>query len=196
MDYMQISSHVLKDYAKRRQVIFFPGSTIGNCTPENAVRLLERAAALISNNGAMLIGVDCKKSTDILNAAYNDKDGYTAAFNLNLLARMQRELGAELDAEKFAHYAYYNATLGRIEMHLVSRDSQTIRLGNESFQFDEGDTIHTENSYKYTAHEFQRLAAEAGWNLKATWSDQSGLFNVHYLSLSADEPRHLLRHAT
>lgn len=196
MDYMQLSSRALENYSRRRKVIFFPGSTIGNCTPENAVQLLKRAAALVGNSGAMLIGVDCKKSTDLLNAAYNDKDGYTAAFNLNLLARMQRELGAKLDVEKFAHYAYYNATLGRIEMHLVSRYSQIIRLGNESFQFEEGETIHTENSYKYTAHEFQGLAGKAGWNLKATWSDQAGLFNVHYLSLSADEPRHLLRQAT
>jgi L-histidine Nalpha-methyltransferase len=196
MDYMQISAHALHDYSRRRKVVFFPGSTIGNCTPDDAVRLFRRVAALVGNGGAMLIGVDCKKSTDLLNAAYNDKDGYTAAFNLNLLVRMQRELGARLDVEKFAHYAYYNATLGRIEMHLVSRYDQDIRLGNESFHFEEGETIHTENSYKYTAHEFQRLAGEAGWHLKATWSDQSGLFNVHYLSLSADEPRHLLRQAT
>ncbi len=193
MDYTQLSSHVLRDYSMRRQVIFFPGSTIGNYTPENAVQLLRYASALVGNNGAMLIGVDCKKSPALLNAAYNDEDGYTAAFNLNLLTRMQRELDAELDVENFAHYAYYNATLGRIEMHLVSRYNQNIRLENEVFQFEEGETIHTENSYKYTTHEFQQLADAAGWNLKATWSDQSGLFNVHYLSLSADEPRHLLR---
>ena len=145
------------------------------------------------HDGALLIGVDCKKSPDVLNAAYNDAEGYTAAFNLNLLTRMQCELGAQLDADKFEHYAYYNAALGRIEMHLVSRCTQVIRLGNESFTLAEGETIHTENSYKYTAHEFQQLARAAGWHLKTTWSDHEGLFDVHYLSLSAAEPRHLAR---
>lgn len=195
MDYTLISPDVLERHLGRRQVIYFPGSTIGNYTPEGAVKLLRHAAGLLDSNGALLIGVDCKKSPELLNAAYNDADGYTAAFNLNLLTRMQRELGAELDAEKFFHYAYYNAMLGRIEMHLVSRCNQIIRLGNEAFRFEEGETIHTENSYKYTAHEFQQLALEAGWHLKATWSDHACLFNVHYLSLSADEPRHLLRQA-
>lgn len=195
MDYTLISPDVLRHDSGRRQVIYFPGSTIGNYTPEGAIELLRHAAGLLDGNGALLIGVDCKKSPELLNAAYNDADGYTAAFNLNLLVRMQHELGAELDVEKFFHYAYYNAMLGRIEMHLVSQCNQTIRLGNETFRFEEGETIHTENSYKYTAHEFQQLALEAGWHLKATWSDHAGLFNVHYLSLSADEPRHLLRQA-
>ena len=194
MDYTQISPDVLKRHLGRR-VIYFPGSTIGNYTPEDTVELLRHAAGLLDSDGALLIGVDCKKPPELLNAAYNDADGYTAAFNLNLLTRMQRELGAELDAEKFFHYAYYNAMLGRIEMHLVSRCNQIIRLGNDAFRFEEGETIHTENSYKYTAHEFQQLALEAGWYLKATWSDHASLFNVYYLSLSADEPRHLLRQA-
>jgi uncharacterized SAM-dependent methyltransferase len=127
----------------------------------------------------------------VLNAAYNDAAGYTAAFNLNLLARMQRELGAQIDLDGFAHYAYYNAALGRIEMHLVSQKRQIIDLDNEVFQFDEGETIHTENSYKYTVQEFQQLARVAGWHPKMLWSDREGLFNVHYLSLSASEPRHL-----
>lgn len=194
-DYTQIPTHTLKRFSGRRRAIFFPGSTIGNCTPEGAVKLLKHAAQVAGKDGALLIGVDCKKSPDLLNAAYNDTDGYTAAFNLNLLTRMQRELAAQLDTDKFSHYAFYNATLGRIEMHLVSRCDQVIRLGKESFHFDEGETIHTENSYKYTAHEFQQLASAAGWHLKATWSDHDGLFNVHYLSLSASEPRHIARQA-
>ena len=194
-DYTQIPTHTLKHFSSRRQVIFFPGSTIGNCTPEGAVQLLKHIAQVVGSHGALLIGVDCKKSPELLNAAYNDADGYTAAFNLNLLTRMQRELDAQLDADKFSHYAYYNAALGRIEMHLVSRCDQAIRLGNESFTFAEGETIHTENSYKYTSHEFQQLARSAGWHLKSTWSDNDGLFNVHYLSLSAVEPRHLARQA-
>jgi L-histidine N-alpha-methyltransferase len=195
MDYTQIPTTALKKYCNRRQVIFFPGSTIGNCTPEGAVQLLKHAAKLVGSDGALLIGVDCKKSPELLNAAYNDAHGYTAAFNLNLLARMQRELGAQLDSDKFAHYAYYNAAQGCIEMHLVSRCNQVIRLGKESYKFDEGETTHTENSYKYTAYEFQQLAYSAGWYLKATWSDHNSLFNVHYLSLSAIEPRHLARRA-
>ncbi len=182
MDYTRIPRDAFKHYAGRRQAAFFPGSTIGNYTPEEVMQLLEHVAKLVGDNGALLVGVDCKKSPDLLNAAYNDAEGYTAAFNLNLLARMQRELDAQLDMDKFAHYAYYNAMLGRIEMHLVSRCIQNIRLGHESFSLAEGETIHTENSYKYTTHEFRQMARMAGWQLKATWSDD-GLFDVHYLSL-------------
>lgn len=192
-DYMHLPAVQLDGYAGRRRVIFFPGSSIGNCTPLEVVQLLRHAAQLVGSNGAMLVGVDSKKSPAILNAAYNDADGYTAAFNLNLLARMQRELGAQLDTEGFAHYAYYNAALGRIEMHLVSRKKQTIQLGSETFQFADGETIHTENSYKYTVQEFRQLAREAGWHPKMLWSDRDGLFNIHYLSLSASEPAQLLR---
>jgi dimethylhistidine N-methyltransferase len=191
-DYTQISADALGRYSSQRQVIFFPGSTIGNYTPEEAVQLLEHTATLVGNNGALLIGVDCKKSPEVLNLAYSDAAGYTAAFNLNLLVRMQRELGAQLDTNKFVHYAYYNAVLGRIEMHLVSRCHQVIRLGNEIFPLEEGETIHTENSYKYTAHEFQQLARAAGWHLATTWSDPDRLFDVHYLSLSSDEARSLV----
>jgi dimethylhistidine N-methyltransferase len=195
MDYTKMHVHALKSFSNRRRVVFFPGSTIGNYAPEDVVRLLGHLAELVERDGALLIGVDCKKSPDVLNAAYNDAAGYTAAFNLNLLARMKRELGARLDMEMFEHYAYYNAALGRVEMHLLSRCDQVICLGKEVFAFKEGETIHTEDSYKYIAHEFQRLASAAGWHLKATWSDHDGLFNVHYLSLSADEPRHLTRQA-
>lgn len=190
-DYTRLPSVKLEGYAGRRRVIFFPGSSIGNCTPPEAVRLLRHAAQLVGPDGAMLIGVDSKKSPAILNAAYNDAAGHTAAFNLNLLSRMQRELDAELALDGFAHYAYYNATLGRIEMHLVSQKKQTIQLENEVFHFDDGEAIHTENSYKYTTQEFQLLARAAGWHPKMMWTDRESLFNVHYLSLSADEPHHL-----
>jgi dimethylhistidine N-methyltransferase len=190
-DYMRLPSVKLDGYTGRRRVIFFPGSSIGNCTPDEAVQLLRHAAQSVGANGGMLIGVDSKKSPALLNAAYNDAAGYTAAFNLNLLERMQRELGAQLDPEGFAHYAYYNAVEGRIEMHLVSRKRQTIKMQSDVFQFDEGETIHTENSYKYTAQEFQQLARLAGWHPKMLWSDPDKLFNVHYLSLSASEPHHL-----
>jgi len=190
-DYTRLPDLALDGDASRRRAIFFPGSTIGNYAPDEAVQLLRHAAQLVGTNGALLIGVDCKKPPDRLNAAYNDANGYTAAFNLNLLARMQRELGAQLDLDGFAHYAYYNAALGRIEMHLVSQRRQIIRLEGETFHFEEGETIHTENSYKYTAQEFQQLARKAGWYPKMRWADRDGLFDVHYLSLSAAEPRHL-----
>ena len=192
-DYHQLHAHAIKRHATHRQVVFFPGSTIGNCTPDEAVELLKALADLVGQTGALLIGVDAKKSTAKLNAAYNDAAGHTAAFNLNLLTRMQRELGAALDAKQFAHHAFYNEAHGRIEMHLVSRCPQEIRLGKESFVFDAGETIHTENSYKYSSDEFKHLARTAGWQLKSTWHDEHALFNVHYLSLSAIEPLKLAR---
>jgi dimethylhistidine N-methyltransferase len=192
-DYHQLPGHVIKRHAGKRQVVFFPGSTIGNCTPSEAVKLLKRIAELVGSSGGLLIGVDAKKSTGILNAAYNDAAGHTAAFNINLLKRMQSELGAQLDVEKFAHHAYYNDAHGRIEMHLVSRCRQAIRVGLESFEFEEGESIHTENSYKYTAQEFQKLARTAGWHLRSTWRDENQLFNVHYLSQSVAEPLKLAR---
>jgi dimethylhistidine N-methyltransferase len=182
-DYTRLPDLKLDGYAGRRRVIFFPGSSIGNCTPAEVVQLLQHAAQLAGPNGAMLIGVDSKKSPAVLNAAYNDAAGYTAAFNLNLLARMQRELGARLDMDGFAHSAFYNGELGRIEMHLVSRRKQSIQLGDETYHFENGETIHTENSYKYTGREFQQLAWSAGWHPRMLWSDREDLFNVHYLSL-------------
>lgn len=195
VDYMRLPSLGLDNHASLRRVVFFPGSTIGNCTPEEAMQLLRRAADLAGNNGGMLIGVDCKKSPHLLNAAYNDAGGDTAAFNLNLLQRMQSELGAELDLDGFDHYAYYNAQPGRVEMHLVSRRRQHVRLNGESFEFEQGESIHTENSYKYASHEFQELARTAGWHPKMLWTDRDGLFNVHYLSRSANEPCHLPQQA-
>lgn len=192
-DYHRLPAYAIKHHARQRQVVYFPGSTIGNCTPQEAVQLLKSIADLVGPGGGLLIGVDAKKPIEMLNAAYNDAAGHTAAFNLNLLTRMQNELGAQLDATQFAHHAYYNETHGRIEMHLVSRCRQAIRLDMESFPFAEGETIHTENSYKYTVQEFRQLARMAGWHLKSTWHDEDGLFNVHYLSLSSAEPLKLTR---
>jgi L-histidine Nalpha-methyltransferase len=184
-DYTLLPTLKLDANAGLRRVVFFPGSTIGNCTPEEARQLLRHAAQLTGKNGAMLVGVDCKKSAQVLNAAYNDAKGHTAAFNLNLLQRMQRELDAKLDPDGFCHHAFYNAPLGRIEMHLVSRRRQQIRINGDVFEFEQCETIHTENSYKYTAQEFHELAREAGWHPQMLWTDRDGLFNVHYLSLSA-----------
>lgn len=183
-DYMQLPPLRLDAHAGLRRVVFFPGSTIGNCTPGEAVQLLRHAAQLTGRDGAMLVGVDCKKPPHILNAAYNDASGHTAAFNLNLLERMQRELDVELDPDGFLHRAFYNEDMGRVEMHLVSKCRQQMRVDGEVFEFGPDETIHTENSYKYTAQEFQSLAREAGWQPEALWADEDGLFNVHYLSLA------------
>jgi len=188
-DYTQLPSVKMDGYEDCRRAVFFPGSSIGNLTPHESVKLLKHAAHLVGRNGAMLIGVDSKKPHHILNAAYNDASGYTAAFNLNLLARMQRELDARLDAKNFEHYAFYNSNLGRIEMHLVSRKKQHVSIAGSTFNFADGESIHTENSYKYTAQEFQQLARLAGWYPEKLWSDPDGLFNVHYLSLSSGTPQ-------
>jgi uncharacterized SAM-dependent methyltransferase len=159
-------------------VVYFPGSTIGNLTPDEAHGFLAMSRGQASR---MLVGVDLKKDANILHAAYNDSRHVTAAFNLNLLARINRELGADFDLQRFAHYAFYNAALGRIEMHLVSLQRQTVRLGRHRFDFDVGESIHTENSYKYSIYQFRRLAAEAGFSGEKAWTDGKRLFALHGL---------------
>jgi dimethylhistidine N-methyltransferase len=165
--------------SKSRRVVYFPGSTIGNLTPDEAHAFLSMTRGQAAR---MLVGVDLKKDANVLHAAYNDSRRVTAAFNLNLLARINRELGADFDLRRFAHYAFYNAPLGRIEMHLVSLAPQTVRLGSHRFAFDAGESIHTENSYKYSADEFRALAAEAGFTGKKVWLDRQGLFALHGLT--------------
>lgn len=167
----------------RRRVIYFPGSTIGNFTVPEARAFLQNARALAGAAGAMLVGVDLKKDHALLHAAYNDAQGVTAEFNLNLLARINRELGADFDLAAFRHHAFYNAGAGRIEMHLVSLKAQRAALGGRSFDFRPGETIHTENSYKYSIEEFQQLARSAGFEPAACWTDPQQLFAVHYLTV-------------
>ena len=162
-------------------MVFFPGSTIGNFAPAEAETFLRRTAALIGD-GDLLIGVDLKKDAAILNAAYDDSEGVTAQFNLNLLARANRELDANFDLAAFAHKAFYNDGAGRIEMHLVSRARQTVRIGGIEVAFAEGETIHTENSYKYTVTEFQALAGRAGFKASRAWVDGDNLFSIHRMS--------------
>jgi dimethylhistidine N-methyltransferase len=164
--------------SRGRRVIYFPGSTIGNLMPDEAHAFLSMSRGQAAR---MLVGVDLKKDANILHAAYNDSRHVTAAFNLNLLARINRELGADFDLKRFSHYAFYNAPLGRIEMHLVSLERQTVRLGRHRFAFDAGESIHTENSYKYSAEEFRALAREAGFEGKKLWSDRKALFALHGL---------------
>ncbi|RTL65587.1 MAG: L-histidine N(alpha)-methyltransferase [Hyphomicrobiales bacterium] len=159
----------------------FPGSTIGNLGQPEAQRLLRLFRAVLSPGGRLIVGVDLKKDTGLLHAAYNDAAGVTAAFNLNLLARINRELEADFDLAAFAHNAPYNARDGRIEMHLVSRKRQSVRVGGCTFAFAEGESIHTENSYKYSIAQFRSLAVSSGWTPRQVWTDPGQLFSVHEL---------------
>jgi len=163
------------------RLAFFPGSTLGNFEPEEARDFLENLRQLVGEDGALLISIDLKKEPERLDAAYNDQAGVTAAFNLNILDRLRRDLDAELDAAGFCHQAFYNTQAGRVEMHLISRRSQTIVVDDQAFHFDEGETIHTENSYKYSIAEFQALIRRAGYRPRRVWTDPERLFSVHFL---------------
>lgn len=167
----------------RRRVIYFPGSTIGNFTVPEALEFLGNARVLAGAGGALLVGVDLKKDHARLDAAYNDAQGVTAEFNLNLLRRINRELGANFDLARFRHHAFYNVAAGRIEMHLQSLCKQQITVSGRVFSFDQGETIHTENSYKYSADEFQKLARQAGFDAVHCWVDPRQFFSVHYLAV-------------
>lgn len=163
---------------------FFPGSSIGNFDPEDARRFLERVARLLGTGGRLLIGVDLRKDPALLNAAYNDAQGVTAAFNLNLLTRINRELDGHFEIDAFAHRAFFNEAKSRIEMHLVSLAEQRVRVAGQDFAFREGETIHTENSYKYGIADFQSLARDAGFEAEQVWTDSADLFSVQCLRVS------------
>jgi dimethylhistidine N-methyltransferase len=160
---------------------FFPGSTLGNFEPHEASRFLANTAQLLGVGACLVIGIDLVKDPEILRAAYNDAAGVTAAFNLNLLHRMNIELGGDFDPDAFSHYALFNRDKRRIEMHLASRVAQRVRVCGHSFDFRRGETIHTENSYKYTIDSFHSLAAGAGWRAQAVWTDSDQYFSVHAL---------------
>lgn len=160
---------------------FFPGSTIGNLAPEEATVFLENARATLGDNSYLLIGVDTKKSPERLHQAYNDKRGVTAAFNRNILDRVNRHFGADIDTNKFEHYAYYNAVKGCIEMHLVCLETHSTYLDGYNVEFREGETIHTESSYKYTPEEFKRRAGYAGWKTERVWLAEDNMFSVFLL---------------
>ncbi len=166
----------------RPRVGFFPGSTIGNFEPAQAEKFLRHAANLLGRGAHFIVGVDLVKDAAVLDAAYNDAAGVTAEFNLNLLRRINRELGADFDLERFRHRALFDPARSRIEMHIESRAAQTIRLDGRAIAFAAGETIHTENSYKYTIASFLALAARAGWTSDAAWTDAAGYFSVHALA--------------
>ena len=164
-----------------RRVGFFPGSTIGNLEPAEAVAFLRGCRAILGPRGGMLVGVDRKKDHGVLHRAYNDAAGVTAQFTLNLLARVRRELGAELDVARFAHDASYNADVGRIEIYARSLADQLVTVAGHRFAIAAGERLHVENSYKYSRAEFQALAQRAGFRPAAVWTDPDALFSVHYL---------------
>lgn len=163
-----------------KKVVFFPGSTIGNFTPQEAVAFLKRYTKLLGSGGGFLIGADLKKEASIFERAYDDSLGVTAKFNLNLLSRINREADATFDLERFEHEARYNTEEGRVEMHLKSKAHQLVKVSQTVFRFMEGETIHTENSYKYSVDEFMALCGRARLQLKKLWKDPQGLFCMYY----------------
>ncbi len=171
------------DLRARRCAGLFLGSTIGNFDPDDARLLLANFARILGRSSVLLVGADLVKDAATLERAYDDSQGVTARFNLNLLARVNRELDAEFDLARFAHRALFNRALSRVEMHLVSRSDQVVRIGPSAVAFRAGESIHTENSYKYTLSSFAALAKAAGWKLLKTWFDPERTFSLHALGL-------------
>ena len=182
-----------------RTMVLFLGSNIGNFEPHDAVNTLRAVHDVLNDGDALLLGADLKKDRAVLEAAYDDAEGVTAAFNLNILARINRELGGEFDIKKFAHRALYNDALGRVEMHIVSREAQTVRIAGLGMEihFDRGETIHTESSYKYDRARLADLAGLTGFELTNTWNDTRGMFSSNLLRaikpLSTDVYHHVGR---
>jgi dimethylhistidine N-methyltransferase len=190
-DYPRLAVHpIVADFAGRfdlperrqsmRRIGFFPGSTIGNFEPDDARRFLSRAAALL-HGGGLLIGADLVKDPVVLNAAYNDLRGVTAAFNKNLLVRANRELSANFELSRFRHYAGYDPVAQRMGIYLISTDAQRVTVAGQSFALEEGEAIHTEWSHKYTIDGFRTLASDAGFRPRAVWCDDKRLFSIHWL---------------
>ena len=177
--------HLPREIESRPRVGFFPGSTIGNFEPHAAAAFLKHASSMLGAHATLIIGIDLVKDAGVLNAAYNDAAGVTARFNLNLLARINRELDASFDPATFSHQAFYNSERRRIEMHLASRKRQKVRVAGRVYEFRAGETIHTENSYKYTPEQFAAMARGSGWTPVAAWSDPQGYFSVQALTATA-----------
>jgi len=165
----------------RQQVVFFPGSTIGNFRPQTARSFLQTLADITDEDSDMLIGVDLKKDPQVLEKAYNDEQGITAKFNKNMLARINRELDANFDVDRFKHHAFYNEEQSRIEMHLVSQLDQIVTIAGQDIQFTEGESIHTENSYKYSLDEFKELVSE-WYEVEQVWTDEQQYFSIQFLT--------------
>lgn len=166
------------------RVGFFPGSTIGNFEPHEAAAFLRNAAKILGPNSKLIIGADLIKPAEILNAAYNDAAGVTAEFNLNLLVRMNRELGATFNLDTFEHHAFFNRERNRIEMHLASLKRQKVKVAGECFEFRAGETIHTESSYKYSVESLGALARGVGWTPAGVWMDEDKYFSIQAFTLA------------
>ena len=164
-----------------RNAVYFPGSTLGNFDPLPARLFLDHVAETCGRDGALLIGVDLRKDPGVIHKAYNDGQGVTAAFNLNILARMNAELGADFDLGGFRHYAFFNPVESRVEMHLVSARDQAAHVGGTTVRFTKGESIWTESSYKYTLEGFERLANSARFEVDRVWTDERDWFSVQYL---------------
>jgi dimethylhistidine N-methyltransferase len=172
------------EIAEMPKVGFFPGSTIGNFEPQEAADLLRTARKILGSGAQMIIGVDLEKDERVLYDAYNDSAGVTARFNLNVLVRINHELGGNFDLSSFSHRSVYNRDRHRIEMHLISRKAQSVRILGNTFSFRPGESIHTENSYKYSLERFTELARSAGWTVRESWTDAARMFSVHALVAS------------
>jgi dimethylhistidine N-methyltransferase len=166
-----------------RNVVYFPGSTIGNFEPQEATQFLRRIANVSGRGGGLLIGLDLRKDRRVIEAAYNDSTGVTAQFNLNLLTRINREVGADFDLNRWRHRAIYNSSAGRIEMYLISGTDQTVHIGDREFHFRAGEKILTEHSYKHTPEGFTALAKQAGFDFVKLWTDDDRLFGVFYFTI-------------
>jgi L-histidine Nalpha-methyltransferase len=175
-----------EDVRDRPRVGFFPGSTIGNFDPPEAESFLRHAGKILGHGAHMIVGVDLVKNRDVLRAAYNDADGVTAAFNLNMLRRINRELGGNFDLDLFEHRAVFNEQRKRMEMHLVSAERQRVSVCGTAVEFERGETIHTECSYKYTIETFGDLVERAGWTRVESWTDERDYFSVHVLALNSN----------
>ena len=178
----------LPDEAKAApaRVGFFPGSTIGNFEPHEAAGFLRNAAQILGKGATLIIGVDLIKPVEVLTAAYNDKAGVTAKFNCNLLKRINRELGGTFKLDCFEHHAIYNVERHRIEMHLASRKRQRVKVAGETIDFRAGETIHTENSYKYSVESLAALARGTGWTPALAWRDAKKYFSIQAFNYSGE----------
>lgn len=184
-------THITADYMQdfslpmplnsQETVGFFPGSTIGNFTPDKAKKFLIHIGKILGSNSKLIIGVDLKKPLEILEPAYNDASGVTAKFNLNILRRINKEINVEFKLENFFHQSFWNPLKGCMEMHLVSKVNQSVLIHGKKIIFNEGESIHTESSYKYEITQFIKVSKDAGWTHQETWTDDNDWFSVHYL---------------
>jgi dimethylhistidine N-methyltransferase len=183
-DYLQPVIMPSPRHKAARNVVYFPGSTIGNFEPNEALEFLQRIAKVSGQGGGLLIGVDLQKDQNVIEAAYNDSAGVTAQFNLNLLAHINRELGADFDLSQWRHRAIYTSDAGRIEMYLISATDQKVHLGDREFRFRADEKILTEHSYKHTPEGFIALAGHAGFDFVKLWTDDARLFGIFYFTVA------------